>query len=97
MLLQYVIALFVAALAILLAIILGDYGPWYLSWFLGTGFMVLVATAAGVLFEAQADAARAAAGEATGAAGGRPDVVEVVTPAAERRADGGPRDGGSGS
>lgn len=50
---QFVIAMGVAILAIVIAVILGDYGPWYLSWFLGTGFMILVATAAGVLFESQ--------------------------------------------
>ncbi len=60
MFVRYIIAMTLAALAILLAIILGDYGPWYLSWFLGTGFMVLVAASAGVLFEAQEDAAKAA-------------------------------------
>lgn len=60
MFLRYIIAMTLAALAILFAIILGDYGPWYLSWFLGTGFMVLVAASAGVLFEAQEDAAKAA-------------------------------------
>jgi len=81
-LLQYVIALVIAALAILIAIILGDYGPWYLSWFLGTGFMVLVATAAGVLFEAQEDAAKAAAGAPAAAPGTPGDVVGVVTPTA---------------
>lgn len=62
MFLRYIIAMALASLAILFAIILGDYGPWYLSWFLGTGFMVLVAVSAGVLFEAQEDAARAAGG-----------------------------------
>ncbi len=62
MFVRYIIALALAALAILFGIILGDYGPWYLSWFLGTGFMVLVAVSAGVLFEAQEDAARAARG-----------------------------------
>jgi len=60
MLLNYIIALGLAGLAILLGIILGDYGPWYLSWFLGTGFMILVAVSAGVLFEAQEDAANSA-------------------------------------
>jgi hypothetical protein len=60
MFVRYIIAMTLAALAILFAIILGDYGPWYLSWFLGTGFMVLVAASAGVLFEAQEDAAKAA-------------------------------------
>lgn len=79
MFLQYVIALVIAALAILIAIILGDYGPWYLSWFLGTGFMVLVAAAAGVLFEAQEDAAKAASDEAPQ----RTDIVSVVMPTAQ--------------
>jgi hypothetical protein len=60
MFVRYIIAMALAALAILFGIILGDYGPWYLSWFLGTGFMVLVAVSAGVLFEAQEDAARSA-------------------------------------
>lgn len=59
MLLRYIIALAIAGLAILFAIILGDYGPWYLSWVLGTGFMILVAASAGVLFEAQDDARKA--------------------------------------
>jgi predicted outer membrane lipoprotein len=59
MFVRYIIAMTLAALAILFAIILGDYGPWYLSWLLGTGFMVLVAVSAGVLFEAQEDAAQA--------------------------------------
>ena len=58
---QFVIAMGVAILAIVIAVILGDYGPWYLSWFLGTGFMILVATAAGVLFESQEEGAQAAA------------------------------------
>ena len=62
MFLRYIIAMTLAALAILLGIILGDYGPWYLSWFLGTGFMVLVAVSAGVLFEAQEDAAKVVRG-----------------------------------
>lgn len=53
MFLHYVIAMAIACLAILVGIVLGDYGSWYLSWFLGTGFMVLVAVSAGVFFEAQ--------------------------------------------
>ena len=64
MFVRYIIAMTLAALAILFAVILGDYGPWYLSWFLGTGFMVLVAVSAGVLFEAQEDAAKASRGPA---------------------------------
>ena len=70
MLVRYIIAMGLAALAILFGIIFGDYAPWYLSWFLGTGFMVLVAASAGVLFEAQEDAAMAA--------GQTADVAKVV-------------------
>ena len=58
MFLRYIIFMAIAAVAILIGIILGDYGPWYLSWLLGTGFMVLVAVSAGVYFEAQEDAAQ---------------------------------------
>lgn len=80
MFLRYIVAMGLAALAILFAIILGDYGPWYLSWLLGTGFMVLVAVCAGVLFEAQDDAAKAA--RAPGRTGG---AAEVVAGAASAR------------
>ncbi|WP_454917996.1 hypothetical protein [Xanthobacter sediminis] len=86
MLLNYIIALGIAGLAILLGIILGDYGPWYLSWFLGTGFMVLVAVSAGVLFEAQDDSVKAAAAEADEDAG---DVVRVIGGSGHRRPTGG--------
>jgi len=71
MLLQYIIAMIVAVIAIVLAIILGEHGPWYLSWFLGTGFMVLVAAAGGILFEAQEEA-RAAKANGAGDAGKAP-------------------------
>ena len=54
---RFVIAMFVAVLAILLGVILGDYGPWYLSWLLGTAFMILAAALGGVLYEEQNDAA----------------------------------------
>ncbi|MFG1294510.1 MULTISPECIES: hypothetical protein [Xanthobacter] len=80
MLLNYIIALVVAGLAVLLGIIIGDYGPWYMCWFLGTGFMILVASSAGVLFEAQEDAANASA---------EGDVVGVVAGNAPTRPVGG--------
>ncbi|WP_435657099.1 hypothetical protein [Brucella pituitosa] len=57
---RFVVAMIIAVIAILIGIILGDYGPWYLSWLLGTGFMILVAALGGVLFEEQEDSARAA-------------------------------------
>lgn len=71
MFLRFIIAMAIAVLAVLLAVILGDYGPWYLSWVLGTGFMVLVAVSAGVLFEAQEDAAAAQSSS-------QPDMARVV-------------------
>lgn len=65
MFVRYALAMGIAVLAIVIGVILGDYGPWYFSWFLGTGFMILVAVAAGVLFEAQeeADGAESAAAD----------------------------------
>lgn len=55
---RFVLAMIIAVIAILVGIILGDYGPWYLSWLLGTGFMILVAALGGVLFEEQEEARR---------------------------------------
>lgn len=61
---RFSIAMVFAVIAILLGVILGDYGPWYLSWLLGTGFMILVAAMGGVLFEEQEDAREKNAGKA---------------------------------
>ena len=55
LLFKFALSLVLALVAIVLGILLGDYGPWYLSWVLGTGLMILVATLGGVLFEAQED------------------------------------------
>lgn len=52
---RYIIWFTISMIAIVLGIVLGDYGAWYLSWILGTATMVLVAAMAGVLFEAQED------------------------------------------
>ncbi|AZV93218.1 hypothetical protein [Kerstersia gyiorum] len=58
---RFIVAGVLAVIVILLAIVLGDYGPWYFSWLLGTGFMILVAALGGVLFEAQEEAAESGA------------------------------------
>ncbi len=50
---RIIIMLILAVIAILIAVILGDYGPWYFSWLVGTGFMILVAAMGGVLYEDQ--------------------------------------------
>lgn len=62
---RFIIAMIVAVLAIFVGVILGDYGPWYLSWLLGTGFMILVAALGGVLFEEQDDGVASTAKKAT--------------------------------
>ncbi len=78
MFLRYVIAMGVAVLAIVMGVILGEYGPWYFSWFLGTGFMILVAAAAGVLYDAQE-----AADETTASDTGDPAAVLTASPEQE--------------
>ncbi|WP_298222650.1 hypothetical protein [Acidocella sp.] len=43
----------VLALALLLAVVAGDYGPWYFAWMVGTVMIVLIAGCGAVLFDAQ--------------------------------------------
>lgn len=54
----YCLTFFVAVLAIVVAVVLGESGPWYLSWLLGTGFMALASALGAIFLEAQ-DEARA--------------------------------------
>jgi predicted outer membrane lipoprotein len=49
----------VVVAALLLAVIAGDYGPWYFAWLVGTTMIVLIAASGAVLFETQ-EAARIA-------------------------------------
>ena len=58
MILRFFLWLALSLLVIVIAVILGDYGPWYFSWLLGTGFMVLVAVSGAVLLDAQDEAAK---------------------------------------
>jgi predicted outer membrane lipoprotein len=51
--LLFPLLLAIAAVVIVLAVILGDYGPWYFAWLVGTVMMVLVAAAGGALLDAQ--------------------------------------------
>jgi hypothetical protein len=51
--LQFVMLMVIGGLAILLAIVLGDRGAWYLAWMLGTVVIVLVAAAAGLMLDTQ--------------------------------------------
>lgn len=49
----FVLLSVIAVLAIVLAVMLGDYGPWYFAWLIGTVMMVLVAAAGGALLDVQ--------------------------------------------
>lgn len=51
--LQFVMLMLIGGLAILLAIVLGDRGAWYLAWVLGTVVIVLVSAGAGSMMDAQ--------------------------------------------
>lgn len=43
----------VIALAVGLAVVAGDYGPWYFAWLVGTTMIVLIAGAGAILFDTQ--------------------------------------------
>jgi cyd operon protein YbgT len=48
--------------SILLAVVTGDYAPWYFAWLVGTTMIILIAVAGAVLFETQ-EAARTRRGD----------------------------------
>lgn len=58
----FVLFMFLAAVIILLAVMLGDLGAWYFAWLIGTVLIVLVAAAGAALLDTQEDQAAAAAG-----------------------------------
>lgn len=43
----------ITALALFIAVIAGDDGPWYFAWLVGTTMIVLIAAAGAVLMETQ--------------------------------------------
>ncbi len=43
----------ILALALFIAVIAGDDGPWYFAWLVGTTMIVLIAAAGAVLLETQ--------------------------------------------
>ena len=45
----------VLAFALVLAVVAGDYAPWYFAWLVGTTMIVLISAAGAVLFETQDD------------------------------------------
>ena len=51
--LYFVLYTFLAIAAIVLGVIIGDYGSWYFAWLVGTGMIVLIAAASAALFDSQ--------------------------------------------
>ena len=51
--LLFTLMLLITVLVIVLAVMLGDHGPWYFAWLVGTVMMVLVSASCGALFEVQ--------------------------------------------
>ena len=43
----------VLGLAVALAVVAGDYGPWYFAWMVGTVMIVLIAAAGAVMYDTQ--------------------------------------------
>ncbi|MFT9440469.1 MAG: hypothetical protein ABF593_01715 [Acetobacter papayae] len=45
----------VLVVALLFAVFVGDQGPWYFAWVVGTVMIVLIAGAGAILFDAQTE------------------------------------------
>lgn len=41
--------------ALLIAVFVGDQGPWYFAWLVGTVMIVLISVAGAILFDTQSD------------------------------------------
>jgi flagellar motor component MotA len=57
---HFVVFMIIAVVAIVIGVIIGDYGSWYFAWLVGTVMIVLVAAGAGALFDTQEDERNAA-------------------------------------
>ena len=53
--LQFIVYTLMALVLIFLTVILGDYGPWYFAWIVGTVMIVLISAAGGALLDTQAE------------------------------------------
>ncbi|MCE5393378.1 hypothetical protein [Candidatus Igneacidithiobacillus taiwanensis] len=52
-LLTFVSAAVILGLALFLSVILGDYGPWYFAWLIGTTMIILISAAGAAMFDSQ--------------------------------------------
>lgn len=53
---RYLIFTLLALLLIFITVIIGDYGPWYFAWIVGTVMIVLVSAAGGAMLDTQIEA-----------------------------------------
>lgn len=53
MFVRYCVFMFITVLLVVMAVLLGESGPWYFSWVLGTGFMILVSAMGAMLLDEQ--------------------------------------------
>lgn len=56
MILRYMVLLVLVTLAVVAAVMLGESGPWYFSWVLGTGLMILASSMGAILLDQQEEA-----------------------------------------
>jgi hypothetical protein len=57
--LYFALFMFLALIAIVIGVIIGDYGSWYFAWLVGSAMIVLIAVAGGTLFDAEEDERKA--------------------------------------
>jgi len=50
---RFVVYMLIGVLVIFLAVILGDNGPWYFAWLVGTVMIVLISVAGAILLDTQ--------------------------------------------
>ncbi len=62
MLARFVIDMLIGVLVISLAAILGDNGPWYFAWLVGTVMIVLISAAGAMLLDTQEEEQESAGG-----------------------------------
>jgi len=64
-LIRFAIYMFIAVLVIILAAMLGDNGPWYFAWLIGTVMIVLISAAGAGLLDTQEEEQKRAGMSAT--------------------------------
>ena len=57
--LYFLLFMFLAAVVLLIAALLGDLGAWYFAWLIGTAMIVLVSAAGAAMLDTQEDLAEA--------------------------------------